>query len=250
MKQKKYLIIIILILAFKFLFLNLDIYSQSPELESSYILSRDIYSESYRNYLSSKDAYLKQRTLERKKILFRNLKTLLYSRNKLLHNYLEFLINAIELNLEPAGINKLRDWQIWLNKDEELINNVQDLETAYQESNNLVEVYTEFEQDIFNQLYIYAVDNQQKVIDRVQLMKVKLKLITENTDWVDEVELKLTNAENYHQNAGLVLEEARIRKPGDMEKAWNKAVEYLNNSQRELNIALDYLDEVLKRQVE
>lgn len=228
----------------------MDIYSQSPELESSYILSRDIYSQAYRNYLSSKDAYLKQRTLERKRILFRNLKTLLYSRNKLLYNYLEFFINAVEPNLETAGVNKLRDWQIWFNEDEKLIHNVQDLESAYVESQNLFEVYTEFEKDVFNQLAEYAVDNQEKVIERVTLIKVKLKLLTENNDWVDEVELKVNNAELYQQNALQVLEEARVRKPGDMKKAWNSSVEYFNDAQKELNIALDYLDEVLKREVE
>ncbi len=203
--------------------------------------------ESYQSYRSVKQAYLNQQTLERKRILTRHLKNLLYSRNKLLYTYLDFFIDQLEDNLSKENIDKLKSWQVWLNQDEEEIHQTQDLTELYQKSLELGEIYPQMETEIFLQLGQHAVNNQQEVADQIKTIVIQLEPLTVRKDWVDEVNFKIENVEKLQKEGLLNLEETRVRRPGDMRRGWNSSLEYFNQAQEELNTALNYLDEVLKR---
>jgi len=243
--EKKSLIFIIVL--YSIFGLIGPIWAQEVELESRYVLSRDFYLEADDNYASSKEAYLNQQTLERKNILFRSLKSFLYARNKLQRDYLGFLINEIENTLGKESIDKLRSWLIWLSQEEDEINQQQSVEDLYNISYQLREIYPEMEADIYLQLANYAVINQRKVIEELTFIRDRLKLLTVNNNWEEEVNQKIKSAEA-NQDLGLeTIKEARIRRPGDAKKAWDSTVVYLNRSQEDLDVTFDYLDEVIKR---
>jgi hypothetical protein len=103
------------------------------------------------------------------------------------------------------------------------------------------------EADIYLQLANYAVINQLKVIEELTFIRDRLKLLTENNNWEEEVNQKIKSAES-NQNLGLeIIKEARTRRPGDAKKAWDSTVVYLNRAQEDLDVTFDYLDEVIKR---
>jgi hypothetical protein len=246
MMMKKITLIFIFILYLFFWPLGPTL-AQKVELESRYVLSRDFYLEAYDNYLSSRQAYLNQPTLERKNILFRSLKSFLYARNKLQSDYLGFLINKIENTLGKESTDKLRSWLVWLSQEEDEINQQQSVEDLYNISSQLHEIYPEMEADIYLQLANYAVINQLKVIEELTFIRDRLKLLTENNNWEEEVNQKIKSAES-NQNLGLeIIKEARTRRPGDAKKAWDSTVVYLNRAQEDLDVTFDYLDEVIKR---
>ncbi len=220
--------------------------SQSLNIESSYILSRDLYHENYRTYLASKKSYSNQPTLERKNILFKSLKNLLYSRNKYLYNYLEFYIDKLETKLDKAEIDKLESWQVWLNKDETEIIQVQDLGEAYLISAELKEIYPEMETDIYFQLAKYAINNQLSVINQIENIILKLQPLTDRYNWVEEVRLKTDRVKELQKQGYTNLEETRVRHPGDIKRSWRSTMKLLNQAQDELDTSLKYIDEVLK----
>ncbi len=237
-----------IILIFIFYFFSISLVSaQNVELESRYVLSRDFYLEAYDNYLSSREAYLNQPTLERKNILFRSLKSFLYARNKLQNDYLGFLINEINQTLSKEGLDKLQSWQVWLSQEEDLINDQQSVEALYEVSSQLGDVYPDMEADIYLQLTNYAITNQRKVIEELSLIRSQLDLLVENRTWVKEVNQKIEAAQANQNLALETVRETRTRRPGDAKKAWNTAVVYLNRAQNNLSGSFQYLDEVVKR---
>lgn len=244
MKKNIFFLILVSILAVN---LAPRVIGQKVELESDYLLNRDLYIESYQNYLSAKKAYLNQQTLERKKILSQNLRRLLYSRGELMNSYLQFLVNSIGNQLDKKGRDKLESWQVWLNRDEGKINQAQNLEDLYQVGSNLDEVYPDMEADIYLRLAEFTVGSQEEVIDRIRNIISELEPMTSEKGWVNEVAVRLENARQSQVKALEIMEETRVRRVGDMKSAWVLALEDFNQAQKELEVALEYIDEVLKR---
>lgn len=246
--KKKHILITVLVSA-SLIFPALVI-SQDQELEPNYVLNRDIYFQSYQNYLSAKRAYLNEITLERKSILFRNFKTLLYSRNKLLYSYLDFYLNELKSQLTKTKLDKIRSWQVWLNKNEEDTNDitkVEDLNELYQQSMDLAEVYPEMEADIYKRLVDYAIGNQKDVVSQITEIRDQLEPLTDDQGWAAEVNRKLSQVQNAQVEALKIMEEKDPRRIGDMKRSWNSAKKYLDQAQSHLDITLKFIDEVIKR---
>ena len=247
MKKKHILITVLVIVSLIFPAL---VIGQEQELEPNYVLNRDVYLQSYQNYLSAKRAYLNEITLERKSILFRNFKTLLYSRNKLLYSYFDFYLNELETQLTKTKLDKIRSWQVWLNQSEKNINEitkVEDLDQLYQQSMDLAEVYPELEADIYKRLVEYALGNQKDVVSQITEIRDQLAPLTEDQGWVAEVNRKLDQVQTAQVEALKIMEETEVRRIGDMRRSWNSAKKYLDQAQSHLDVTLNFIDEVIKR---
>ncbi len=226
------------------------IYSQENQLQVNYVLKRDVYFQAYQNYLASKKAYLNKETLERKRLLFKDFKTFLYARNKLMESYLEFLLNRLSSQLPQERLDKLNQWQVWLMESETEINQitkVEDLDKLYLKSGDLDEIYPELEADIFYRLAEYAFAGQQEVIDQIEEIIPRLELLTEDQGWVVEVNNKLRQAKEAREAAMEIIEDTRVRRKGDIRRGWSRAKTYFNQAQDNLDLAIDFTDEVIKR---
>lgn len=248
MKIKKIFLPVLFIIFF--LIFPIRALSRNSDLEVNYVINRDLYFQKYRTYLSSKRAFLDRETLERKNILFRNLQSLLYTRNKLLETYLIYLINVLQTSLSEEELDKVRKWEVWLHQYEQeftQINRPEDLNLLYRRSADLAEVYPELETDIYFRLANYAFSGQNEVIDQIRSMTADLRKFTDDQGWVVEVNDKVDQARRAQNEAMTIMEETRVRRPGDIRGGWVSAQKYFDQAQDNLELALRFIDEVIKK---
>jgi len=229
-------------------------YSVFAQSADEYLAKRDVYVKYHNEYLSAKQAYLNQQTLQTKEIFAQKLKQFLLARSEFLSVYFAFLSEKGQGLLTEENLSGLVQWQNWLSADAGKISAQSSLEGLLSAGEELRKVYPQIEKTVYRFLLDLNIAKQNQILNNIFNLG---RLIEENlvfypdkeepvTPWLAEVMKKMESAKANYQLAISSFEEIRIIRVGDALRNYKKPLSLLKESRKELEDISGFLDEIIK----
>lgn len=236
------------IVIFIFFFLLGQVFFVTPVLgqtSDAYLLKRDNYFAAYNEYLSAKQSYKNQQTLQKEEILSSKLVVFLIARSEFLEEYFKVIIPIGKQFLSQTEIDKVERWLVWLNENRKKIDPDSSLQEIVAVGKELAVIYPEMERDIYFFLVKLTIVQQEVAMKKMETIFIfdgEEKLVER---WLAGVRVKNEAIYKAHQAAVKAMESAYIYKKGDILSGWRKAKNNLISAQSYLEESLVLINEIL-----
>ncbi len=229
---------------------------------NDYLYNYNLYRESYNNYTTAREAFLKYQTLTSKNEALDKTKKMLQNQDEVIKTYLTALrIKLMEnpgLSTDEQNIlfDNLDNEIEWFRQNQEEINSAGSLDDMTSLSEKSKEQYAETEVLIYETLgAIFAgkeIDLREEISQQIKSLKEKIGEIRlkgdKNTSlaerWLLEAENSLTQSQEKQFEAQQKL--SKVKPSLDKNRTYNEAQSNLEKSHQFLKEANSYLKEIIR----